>query len=118
MDFEPFSVPVALIDTESRQNKSFFSHIWDQMSTPGFMFKHREDICAFDLILHLSDEPYNNTYLHYFYQMAEFMYDKYLVIIRFKNKVLLMDHEFEELWTRMTLSNHKIYIWAVVEYGL
>jgi len=114
-DFDPLVVPTSLLDSKYRKNRRFFFYIWLTKAYIGnpFPFKYRGTICTLELVIHLGDESYNpvSQYHHEFYETAEPMDDKYLVIIRQHTK--LVDEDHTKMWERQSLDNHKIFIWTV-----
>jgi len=88
IDFEPFPMPLALMDPATRKSARLFLNVLISPiheATRGFMFKYRESICMIDLIIHLEDEPYGGELVYWhkrIHQQHEYMNDKYLVIIR------------------------------------
>ena len=116
IEFETIAVPVALLHTEVRKGFGFMMYFWKtpiNMVTLGFPFKYRESICSLDLIINLSNEPYNQDhYLHGHFQDYEYMEDKYLVIVQQEAPVFAENHK--NTWNEMEgLKDHKIFIWTI-----
>jgi len=116
--FEFFSFPVTLLDSEFRRNhllfKSWFWRVTDSFtSARGFPFKYRDDICVFDLIVHIAAEPYDT--LKYCYserRRQDNVVDKYLVIVQEHSE---FQRETFRCWGRITFYPiHRIFLWKLV----
>jgi len=115
-EFEPFYVPVTLVDVKYRTNFTLFKYVW-QPITPklsyDLQYKYRITLCVLDLVLHLGFETYNETqYRHaYFYRKYEYMDEKYLVIIRQHATFLTENHT--RVWEKARIIDHRIFIWTL-----
>jgi len=114
-DFETFTFPLVLTDTWVRYDFLAMHDIWSiriHKTIHLFHFKYRESICTLDLILHIHNKTYDpNFYFHEFYQLHEYMNDKYLIVIQEQNKFLEENH-MNFLYFR-PLRDHKIFFWTV-----
>jgi len=116
LDFESFTIPVALLDLQNRRNIWMVEPIWDistHRATHLFHFKFRSLRCSLDLILSLSPAPYDNLIYHHFdFQRREYMEDKYLIVIRQHSAFLAEDQQ--KIWdSNSVLPSLRVFIWTV-----
>jgi len=103
-EFEPFIIPVALIDVNIRKNKLF--------SMPTFHFKFRSLLCSLDLF-HLAQSPYEKRIYRrsQYYHLTEYMEDIYFIVIRQHSRFLAEEHH--KMWDSSVLTGIRMFIWTV-----
>jgi len=124
MEFEQFFGPVTLLDVKQRITPTFkfpsgpinpnvFAHlVGNRMNI--FIFKYRMEVCALDLVIHLSTDEYDpDKYFHVHYQRLEYMSDKYMVIIR-QNSAFLAENQTKVWGYYNYFRDHRIFVWTVI----
>jgi len=121
--FEPFTVPVALLDVERRNYVlSTLARLWgmtysvDRVPRQLFPFKHRENRCSLDLIVHLGDTPYDvdRMYNYRDYGLQEYVTNQYMISIRPQDKFWAEDQQ--SIWEKQEIFvfGISVFIWTTL----
>jgi len=113
LDIEPFFVTLALLDANKRGNRTFLRQIWNIHKIPVHMFKYRDPVCTFDLIVHFENGRFDTkNYWNDLYRQYEYMVNKYLVYVLFREKLISEHSEIVLQMKYVALS--KIFVWSVL----